>query len=167
MTHWLSCRGCVHDGPECPHRQAMRKKLRGLNVTSIRWRCAEREDRYRTGDAVWADTVSDYGAPVEPWENEPPRDWYPGHVVKLLGAKVLVHIARDAEGRDHGADYPFSPRDGSQHGFCKIPLSRITEREAAPSAICPECDVPACHGHQKGYSCGAPADPVPLELPVQ
>lgn len=150
MTHYRTCAGCIHAGPTCETRKAVKRQLAGLGVTSIAWRCKERESRFQPGDPVWCDTVCDYGAPIEEWEDEPKRDWYPGVVIRMLGSKAIVYIAKDAAGQYLGADHPFTPKGGGEHGFCKIPISRVRERDGTPDMPCDWCDLPASRGHMEG-----------------
>lgn len=154
MTSYRTCRGCAYDSPNCDHRIAMKAALKGLGVTSIAWRCKARDDRYQPGDPIWCDTVCDYNARPEADRDEPARDWYPGVAIRNAGTKVIVYIARGAEGQYLGADYPFAPKDGSEHGFCKIPLGRVRERDATPDFPCSDCELPASRGHMPGCLIG-------------
>ncbi len=54
MTAWRTCVGCHLQGKPCETRNDMRKPLKGLGVTSTKWKCHEREPRYRVGGPVWA-----------------------------------------------------------------------------------------------------------------
>ena len=143
MTVYRACTGCILQGQPCEARDAMRTALKGLNVTSVKWRCAARRTRVNRGDPVWVETVGDQS-------DADLRGEFPAVAIKDVGPKVLVFI--EAGVRDRGGDVEFIPGAGAR-GFCKIPLSRITAREGGKYELCPHCDWPAYKGHQSGYSC--------------
>lgn len=157
MTAWLTCVGCRLQGKPCESRKAMRATLKGLSVTSIKWKCREREARFRAGDPVWALTVDGSGEyrphGIHGEDGSPIRDYFPATVVRDLGRKLLVVIKPGAEGRgDFGDGITFQPT-GTNNGFCKIPLSRLSPREGEAAAICQSCQWPDFMGHIDGYLC--------------
>ncbi len=143
MTAYRTCVGCALQGKPCVTRAAMREKLAGLGVTSIKWKCKSRLARFLVGDPVFAFTLGC----VE--EGEAYMDHFPAVVVEVKGANAIVFIESGAAGLE---DVPFEPK-GSGNGFCKIPLSRLREREGERETICPSCGWPARKGHQEGYGC--------------
>jgi len=121
----------------------MRAAIKGLGVTSIKWKCPTRKPRYNPGDPVYArlgaDCDPDYGVTVAD---------FPAIVIRLLGSKVLVYVEKDATSESGG--YQFEPRG---NGFCKVTLSRLKPRTGEPQTICKSCEWPESLGHQEGYSC--------------
>ncbi len=146
--NYRTCCGCVTEGQTCEARDRVRAQIRGLGVTSIRWKCGHRIPRFVVGDPVWAQTVTDHAG--EYVDGEQFRDDYPAVVIRDLGSKMLVFIESGAPGRDYGDGAPFQP---SRNGFCKVSLSRITKRDGERVDVCPYCEWPAPKGHQDGYSC--------------
>lgn len=151
MTVYRACWGCVSDGSTCPTRAAVRDQIRGLGVTSIKWRCKDRVPKFKIGDAVWVRTVSDMASSIDD-NGETIFGDYPGHVVDIRGSKILIHIPAGAFPRNED-DYPFSPSSHSGHGFCKVPFARVTARDSDREEICPQCSLPASQGHISGYAC--------------
>jgi hypothetical protein len=148
MTFYRSCTGCIKQGQPCDTRDALRKRLKGLDVTSVKWKCRDRIARIQVGDAVWVDTVADQNESGD--DGQPFRGHFPGIAIRERGASMLVLIENGAPERDEGDDVTFAT---SGNGFCKIPLSRITARDAAREEICGSCYWPASKGHQPGYLC--------------
>lgn len=153
MTIYRTCRGCVYDNMECEARSELRRRLKGLCITSVKWQCKQRVPAFKVGDAVWCQTVGDYSTgDGGPYGEAPEVDDFPGHVTRVSDTHVYVYIPAGAHGRDCGEDYKFSPVKGG-NGFCKFPFSRVMHRDAEAVEICPECSLPAPHGHLEGYSC--------------
>jgi hypothetical protein len=126
-------------------RDELRDMLRGLGVTSIKWKCKSRVARINVGDPVWALTVWSTNNMGE--SGEPSRDYFPGIAVREMGTKMLIYIAPNSPGRED----PELAFDGK--GFCKIPLSRIERREGEPVKVCRHCQQPEFVGHALGFSC--------------
>ncbi|TAI67632.1 hypothetical protein [Bradyrhizobium sp. Leo170] len=147
MTFYRTCTGCVVQGQPCDARDGLRKKLKGLGVTSVKWKCADRIARFQVGDLVWVDTVADpndYGDDGEPY-----RDEFPGVIVDAAGAKPLVFIDPGVKGKSEEAAFVAA----KSNGFCRIPLSRLKEREGEKEKICQSCQWPEWKGHHPGFSC--------------
>jgi hypothetical protein len=147
---YRTCQGCVLEKELCDARDAVRLRLKGLGVTTIKWKCAERVDRYKIGDPVWAMTVCGQSADYFE-QGEQLRDEFPAIVIRHMGSKALVFIKPDVEGKGHCGDgVPF---EASNRGFCKIPLARLSPREGQPEKVCRSCEQPESLGHIEGYSC--------------
>ena len=150
MTY-RTCVGCIQQGQPCETRDKLRDKLKGLGVTSIKWKCSARVARLKRGDAVWAYTID--GSNEYADNGSPFYDYFPAVVIKQTGSKMLVYIKPGVAGRD--LDNTTFKTD--KNGFCKTPLSRLTQRDGDAEEVCRFCDLPASLGHQYGYICN-PAD---------
>lgn len=153
MTIFRTCTGCkAHPGP-CEIREALRRQLKGLGVTSIKWRCKSRESRFKPGDQVWVLTAADRNDADE--HGNPYRDHFPGVIIEERGSKALLHVKDGSPGRDDDT-LKFVAGDG--RGFCKIPLSRLEPRDAPKERVCFYCSQPESLGHVDGYYCAPPAE---------
>lgn len=141
-----TCFGCIHHGNPCVERDALKASLRGLGVTSIKWKCRARKSQFEIGDPVWVDTVESYQSQGE--YDERYRADFPGHVVRVMGGKALVYI-RPGAPSDSG-DYSF---EAAGSGFCKIPFIRMRKRGGAREDVCRDCNLPSSFGHAEGYIC--------------
>lgn len=148
MTFYRSCTGCIKQGQPCDTRDVLRKRLKGLGITSVKWKCGDRVARIQPGDAVWVETVADPNEVDD--DGQPFRGKFPGVAIQERGAGMLVFIEDGAQDLYEEHDVRFVARN---NGFCKIPLSRITLREAPREEICASCSWPASKGHQAGYLC--------------
>jgi hypothetical protein len=134
----------VNEKIDCHERAKMAAQIKGMHITSIKWRCFVRQNRFSIGDPVWARTMVGDGDEEAVWGD------FPGIVVRLDGSKALVFIDKGA--MDDEEEYQFQPRNSS-NGFCKLPLSRLRKRAAPREEVCTYCDLPAHAGHMAGYSC--------------
>jgi hypothetical protein len=71
MTYFAPCFNCAADKVTCLRRAEMRKAVKGLGVTSAKFKCPERQSKFRTGQRVefdwryYDDGYSEYGIPAE------------------------------------------------------------------------------------------------------
>lgn len=146
MAYYRSCLGCVREKQPCKARDAIRTKIAGLSVTSIKWRCGAREARINIGDPLWALTVD--STTESNGDGEPYRCYFPAVAVRARGAAMIVYIAPGV--KDEELEIEFDPKSA---GFCKIPLSRLKARDGEREAVCKSCERPASAGHSEGYAC--------------
>lgn len=146
---YRACLGCVRQGQPCDARDQLKARLKGLGITSVKWKCAEREARFAVGGRVWAKTFCGF---IDEFSDGSPIEEFPGTVVRLMGSKALVYIRPGIIARDEETE--FTPARGG-HGFCKIPLSRLKARQGERANVCPECELPEEFGHQEGFACDA------------
>lgn len=148
---YRTCTGCTLQGQPCAARDLVKAQVRGLHVTSIRWKCEERKPRFAPGDAVWVktsaggDQVSRYG------DHEMIIAEFPGHVIEQVGSKLRVFVQPGAKSSEE-EDVEFIT---TGRGFCKIPFGRIRERTGEWQPMCATCEMPAHLGHDQG--CDHPA----------
>lgn len=150
MTY-RTCIGCISEKQPCQARDKLRATLKGLGVTSIKWKCRARWPRFEVGDPVWALTVANTSGGEVDDDGQALRDYFPAVAIRACGTKMLVRIEPGAAGRgDFGDGVKFDP---THSGYCKIPLSRISAREGEREQVCRYCEWPASKGHAPGYSC--------------
>lgn len=141
---YRTCSGCLHEKHPCDARDALRRQLKGLSVTSVKWKCKDRTDRFNVGDAVWATTIES----TNPDHGEACFDEFPGWVIRNCGSKLLVYIEPGSIGLSEETKF-----EARSAGFCMIPIFRIKPRDGTPEKICPSCELPESKGHLSGYIC--------------
>jgi len=146
MTSYITCIGCALRDKKCERREGICAWIKGIGITSLKFRCDLYTPHYSPGDAVWATTWDGETAALEYGE------WslaeFPATVIRQIGAKVLVYIPHGTKDRED--DTIFQP---TGTGFCKIKLSRLTKRDAPTETLCEFCSMPASLGHLNGYGC--------------
>ncbi len=144
MTVLYTCRSCAHKGA-CEIQAKVLAAVKGLGVSSLKHRCAKHEPPYRVGQAVWAFVIDAPWSEYEESGEEPIRAWFPGHFIGVSSrgnSRALVAIAAGAEPREQprhgwGDDVEFYPVH--KKGICKIIWTRIENREAPDTPLCPKC----------------------------
>ncbi|WPE19937.1 hypothetical protein [Shinella zoogloeoides] len=147
MTY-QTCRGCVHGAGFCQARENIKAKVKGLGITSIKWKCVWRRPVYLPGDAVWARLFIQYEEQGHPYGiEEPVFGDFPATVIKMLGSKVLLFVEPQAP--DSSEEYVFEPNKGG-NGHVKIPIGRTRLRDAGREPICPGCSwLTRLKGHEE------------------
>lgn len=145
MTAYRTCSGCMSQGKPCATKETMRASIKGLGITSVKWKCADRVSRFKIGDAVWANTYSSYGNRED---DGAAMALFPAIVTDVIGSRAIVYINNGV--LSECEDYEFEAKG---NGFCGIPFGRLQPRNAAPQSICKECRRPESFGHAEGYFC--------------
>jgi len=57
MTYFATCIGCNLKS-DCEQLAAIKKKVAGLNLTSIKHRCRDRTPEFKPGDPVFVETYA-------------------------------------------------------------------------------------------------------------
>lgn len=155
MTHYATCVGCVGE-KACFIRDVFRLRIQGLGLTSVKWRCKSRIDRFQRGAPVWVVTQADLSNPTYDEDGReygrgegPERNTFPGIFIKTMGAKGLVFIHPGAQSMYEHVAFVGGP-------ICKIPLSRMSARDGDLEEVCEYCDRPASAPHPKDYLCNMP-----------
>ena len=130
----------------------MREAIKGLSITSLKWRCRSRQPAFPVGAAVWIYTVCDRSNPNyvddgSGYRDGPEKFDFPAIVVREGYPKALVFVAEKTRDQEDEVDF-------SGQRFCAIPISRMRRRDAPDEHVCQSCMQPASAGHISGYSCG-------------
>lgn len=159
MTY-QTCFGCVHGAGFCQERENVKALVKGVGVTSLKWRCKHRRPMYQPGEAVWANIFTGWEDRGDSWgrEEQAFAD-FPGVVIRVKGSKAVVFIEpgvlSDCE------EYNFEPHN-SGSGYVKIPLIRTKKRDAVREHVCPCCqEVVRLKGHNPEYRCAMETAPKP------
>ena len=142
MTVYRTCAGCIVEGQPCERRDALKKAIQGLGITSAKFKCQDRRDRYASGDPVWARLFAGYG------DEEARYDTFSGVVISCDGTRAFVFVMPGTLGL-----YTQLPFKTYNHGFCHVSLKRISQREGDQQEICEACQRPSEYGHAEGYAC--------------
>lgn len=161
MTY-RTCTGCVHGAGACQARDIIKAHVKGIGVTSLKWRCAHRQPVYRPGDAVWVNLFVGWEDGGDSWGREEQAfAEFPGVVIRVRGSKAVIFIEPGVQSRCE--QYDFEPQK-SGNGHVKIPLSRTRKRHAVREHVCPVCErIVRLKGHEPEYRCNV----APVVAPEQ
>lgn len=136
MAYYHPCIGCAVNKATCSRRQALRGAIAGHSVTSIRFRCPERQPFFTPGERVifstWCDgqTGELYDEP-EPFEFQATVLKESRNGVYVIKIDVGLSVCGEAEapGCLHNKD-----------GYAKAPASRLRQLPDDPrKTVCPVC----------------------------
>lgn len=155
MTY-RTCVGCVHGSGFCQERENIKAKVKGLAITSIKWKCRFKRPTFLPGEAVWVNVfvgMEDHG---DSWGREEATfAEFPGIIIEVKGSKAIAFIEPGV--LDSGEEYNFEPMSHGS-GHVKITLARMRRREAIRENVCGFCKrVTRLAGHDD-YCRNAPAD---------
>lgn len=148
MTY-STCRGCVHGTGYCAAREAMKAQVKGLAVTSIKWKCKHRRPVYQPGEAIWAETYSGHDEYDGGYSESAVIREYPAVVIRQKGSSVVAFIEPGTINREDWPEegYPFEPKKGNGH--IKIPIARTKRRDAVREHVCCYCErIVRLKGHE-------------------
>jgi len=148
---YRTCFGCVHGTGACQVRDDVKRQISGLGVTSLKWKCKWKRLAFRPGDAVYVETI---GYQPEGDEDVYISSWR-ATVIQSKGSQLICFIE---PGTLDDGEVPFEPK-AHGNGHVKIPLSRVTRRDAVREHVCASCSrIVRLAGHED-YCCDAPPKP--------
>jgi hypothetical protein len=161
MTY-RTCTGCVFGTGYCHAREVVKAHVKGIGVTSLKWRCEYRRPVYQPGDAVWANLFTGWEDGGDSWGREEQAfAEFPGVVIRVKGSKAVVFIEPGASSECE--QYDFEPLKNG-NGYVKIPLIRTRKRDALREHVCDCCgQVVRLKGHHEEYRCNI----APVRTPEQ
>lgn len=161
MTY-QTCVGCAFGTGACQAREKIKAHVKGIGVTSIKWRCKFRRPVYLPGEAIWVNLfvgMEDHG---DSWGREEAAFAdFPGTVIRLRGSKAVVFVSPGT--MSDGEEYLFEPTKGG-NGHVKIPISRTRRRDAIREHVCPACESIVRFSGHEDYCRHKPAEPRSAEL---
>jgi hypothetical protein len=141
MTY-RTCTGCVHSSGFCQAREDVKATVKGIGVTSLKWKCKWKRPVYQPGDAVFVETIG--------YEPEGDEDVFigsfPATVIQTKGSKLVCFIEPGVEDEIQGV--PFEPK-AHGNGHVKVPMIRVTKREGIRESVCEFCNrITRLVGHE-------------------
>lgn len=132
MTYYAPCKNCTKDATTCERRVNLKKSLRGLGVTSVKFKCPDRVLPFTPGQRVEVSFVN--GDEWGDWE-----ETWAATVIKESGSRFLCKVD-DADSVD--AETPAKSFFKNETLFVKVPLHRIRPLDEPPREVCSSCDAP-------------------------
>lgn len=131
MTHYRTCKHCLREKGDCSVRDGIRSKIKGIGLTSVKFKCNERVELFIPGQRV---TV---GFPVY-YDGEGNLECWPATVINKTDKGFLIRV--DEVESDH--ETPFA--EFFQTGpYCNVNPSRLDPLDEPSRLICLACGNPA------------------------
>ena len=155
MTYFATCIGCNLKS-DCEQLAAIKKKVAGLNLTSIKHRCRDRTPEFKPGDPVFVETYATMNW-NEDDDGPASKGNYRGVFIREARARTQVIAFVAAGTLDHHGCNAFEPSHG---GFIKVPRSRVIFADGPCTDVteCKHCGQILSLGQSCGWStiCGKP-----------
>ncbi|MBY0394555.1 MAG: hypothetical protein K2Q27_14970 [Novosphingobium sp.] len=129
MTSYTTCINCAADKQACERRNAVRAAIKGAHITSVKFRCTDRQSMFHPGQRVgitWTAGNGDY---------ELDETW-PGTVIRESGTRFLIAI--DDVPSDEGT--PARSYIRNERLFVKVSPSRLQLLDEPDRRICKFCE---------------------------
>lgn len=129
MTAFRTCKNCVADGA-CELRDALKRSLVGLGVTSVKHRCAARRPVFVSGQRVsvsWPVGDFDEGYSNESWT---------ATVIKESAPRFLIKV----DDADSDCGTPAKEYLKNPSLFARVVAGRLTPIDEPIQPICPACE---------------------------
>jgi hypothetical protein len=135
MTHYATCVNCAVDTSSCQRRQNLRATLKGSGVYSLKFKCADRQKMFSTGQRVefdWSLWEAD-----EYDSSELPLVFH-GTVIRERGAKFVVQVdgGKDVSGENLEACHVFTKNDQL---IIKVRPANMRALDEPAKAVCTIC----------------------------
>lgn len=151
MTYLQPCFNCATDKATCTRRAQILQGLRGLGVGSVKFKCAERQSRFRHGQRVefnwrYYEPIDDYGGAAEY------HTTFRGTIMREKPNNRRFSIRVDQEGED----YDLKPAEVFNNPeFISVRPDDIRPLDEPDRAICPNCAAYEDHADMERLGCWA------------
>ncbi len=161
MTYFRPCKNCIREKTLCARRDEVRTAIKGTGITSVAFRCAERQPIYSVGQRVAVTWPVNNGC-----DSEYP-DWtletWPATVVAERGTKFQI-LVDDASSDFETPARSFIKNESLYAKVTAPKLGLLAEPDRQVCAICqgvrqPDGTMIGCFGAQEDGFCREPVLP--------
>lgn len=124
-----TCKGCLFEGADCAERKRIGAEIKGLGITSIKWKCAWRRSAYTVGQPIVVSILERSDYPGENYQCQ-----FGAYVVGMKGRRVLAYIPVANQFVEEPGDFEFNHR-----GFVGLSVDRIYRRDGITEPVCSRC----------------------------
>lgn len=158
MAYYHPCKNCAADKEFCGRRISMRKAIAGLSITSVKFKCQDRVQKFRNGQRVnfkWTAYDNEQISQDE-FDTSETQLSFSGTIIRETKSRLRFVIRVDEDQENNG----YKPRDvlKSKNLVISIRHDDIMASGEADRSFCTSClsydkDEAAsrCHGWCNGY----------------
>lgn len=129
MAAYPTCNGCAIDKASCARRNSLRSAVKGLGLTSVRFKCADRVSLYQPGERVsvtWPVLFDDE------WTNE---TWPATVIQDAADGKFVIRV----DNVDSDYETPASEYMKNASRFAKVSKAKLAKLDEPARNICASC----------------------------
>lgn len=153
MTAYRTCHNCGIDRATCPRLSAIKTQVAGLNLTSVKFKCADRLPLYAPGDRVnvtWTVGTEGY--------EEANDEMWPATVIGEKGSQFIICV--DNVDSDEGTPAKSYVQNDSLYAKASAQrLTPMTGGDDTPRTVCGLCGEIKEHGLDACYVTGTWKNP--------
>ena len=153
MTYMRTCYNCKLATLPCERRDDVKAQIKGMGITSIKFKCDQREPLFAVGQRVSVTWPVSYGGGGEDYECG--LETWPATVVSERAPRFLICV--DDVESDCGTPMADYMKAGP---FAKVPASRLEPLDEPPGEVCTMChnigpDFAGCYSSPgyKAFGC--------------
>ena len=124
-----TCKGCTFEKTDCAERRKIGAKVRGLGITTMRWKCAWRRPAFSVGQPVVVPILERSEYPGEDYIHQ-----FDGYVIGMKGRRVQAYIPKDNRFVETPGDFEFK-----SGGFVGLSMDHVEVRDGVAEPVCNEC----------------------------
>ena len=137
MAYFYPCKNCAFEKVACEKRDAMRASLKGLGVTSVKFKCALRRPLFEPGQRVCFEWTLYHGGDDIYHDVTSEKLVFRGTVAgeAKRGLRVTVRVDQ------HHDSYDYDPKEIFQNGgdAVNVKPSDLSKLAEPARAMCPSC----------------------------
>ena len=152
---YAPCHGCTIDKKTCSRRSQISQGIKGLGLTSIKFKCDDRKPKYNAGDRVlvrWCFVAEDIEDHYGNGDNLEAVDF---KATIICETKPNRYHIRVDDGPDITTGNNLSPDHLHGNGHANVSASKLTKLDEPSIRVCPDCqfvegkdsDSQKCHGN--------------------
>jgi hypothetical protein len=130
---YLTCRNCGVDRNGCARRAEIRARVKGLGITSLKFRCADRKPIYHAGQRV--EVTWKYCPPDWDWEEGMSLETWPATVVQETKKGFLIAV----DDVPSGNDLPAREFIKSASLYCNVAAGKLAPLNEPDRRSCDYC----------------------------
>lgn len=134
MTYFRTCHNCVYAGEECATREILRRKIKTLGITSLKFNCGNRAPVFRAGQRVSVTWPVGYDHDCYGQVEYEQVSW-PATIVQERGSRFLI-VVDDVVGDDGETKASDYLKAGL---FAKVTAGRLEAIGEPARRVCQEC----------------------------
>lgn len=124
-----TCKGCLFEKTDCAERRRIGAKVKGLGITTMKWKCKWRKPAFRVGQPVMVQILERSEYPGEDFLHQ-----FDGYVIGMKGRRVQAYIPKDNQFIEEPGDFEFK-----SGGFVGLSMDHVQPREGMSESICDGC----------------------------
>ena len=124
-----TCKGCLFEKTDCAERRRIGVKIKGLGITTMKWKCEWRKPAFSIGQPVSVTLIERTGYPEGDYLYD-----FDAFVIGMKGRRVQAYVPKNCQHIESPGDFEFK-----SGGFVGLSMDHVRSREGMYEPVCEEC----------------------------